>query len=158
MASHPDKVAESERETAEIKFKSVSQAYDILYDDDKRDLYNTHGMSAFDPSRGNGAGGGVDLDDILQQMFGMGGGMPPPGFGGGAGGPRRSRKGRDEEQKYEVTLEELYKGKTAKFASTKNVICSHCKGSGGKDKAKSKQCAACQGKGMLSMILLPKVY
>ncbi|KAI9851431.1 MAG: hypothetical protein M1830_006900, partial [Pleopsidium flavum] len=146
LASHPDKVAEGDRETAEIKFKSVSQAYDILYDDDKRHLYDTHGMSAFDPGRGNGTGGGVDLDDILQQMFGMGGGMPPPGFGGGAGGPRRSRKGRDEEQKYEVTLEELYKGKTAKFASTKNVICSHCKGSGGKDKAKPKQCAACQGK------------
>jgi len=107
-------------------------------------------MSAFDSSRGNGMGGGVDLDDILQQMFGMGGGMPPPGFGGGAGGPRRPRKGRDEEQKYEVTLEELYKGKTAKFASTKNVICSHCKGSGGKDKAKPKQCAACQGKGTLN--------
>lgn len=151
LASHPDKVAESERETAEIKFKSVSQAYDILYDDEKRHLYDTHGMSAFDPSRGSGMGGGVDLDDILQQMFGMGGGMPPPGFGGGAGGPRRPRKGRDEEQKYEVTLEDLYKGKTAKFASTKNVICSHCKGSGGKDKAKPKQCTACQGKGMLSM-------
>ena len=114
-------------------------------------------MSAFDPSRGNGMGGGVDLDDILQQMFGMGGGMPPPGFGGGAGGPRRPKKGRDEEQKYEVTLEELYKGKTTKFASTKNVICSHCKGTGGKDKAKAKQCAACQGKGGLTPVVTHSV-
>ena len=104
-------------------------------------------MSAFDSSRGNGMDAGVDLEDMLQQMFGMdmGGGMPP-GFGGGR--PQRPAKGDDEQHPYQVTLEELYKGKTAKFASTKNVICSHCKGSGGKEKAKPKQCSSCEGKGV----------
>jgi DnaJ family protein A protein 2 len=93
-------------------------------------------------------GGGVDLDDILAQMFGMGGGGGmPPGFGG-PGGPPRQRRGKDETQAYEVSLEELYKGKTVKFASTKNVICSHCKGSGGKDGAKPKQCSSCGGQGV----------
>lgn len=95
-------------------------------------------------------GAGVDLDDILAQMFGggmggMGGGMP--GFPG-EGGPKRPRKGRDEEQKYQVTLEELYKGKTVKFASTKNIICSHCKGTGGKEKAKPQTCERCKGNGI----------
>ena len=146
LSSHPDKVAETERAEAEMKFKAVSQAYEILFDDDKRHLYDTHGMSAFDPRSGHGMGAEVDLDDILSQMFGMGGGRPS---GDSSGGPglRRSRKGRDQEQAYEVTLEELYKGKTAKFASTKTVICGHCKGSGGKEKAKAKQCAVCQGVG-----------
>lgn len=135
-----------------MKFKAVSQAYEILYDDDKRHLYDTHGMAAFDPSRGaGGMGPEVDLDDILQQMFGMnmGGGMPGgmPGMGGQAG-PRKPRRGADEQQQYQVSLEELYKGKTVKFASTKNVICSHCHGSGGKEKAKSKSCDSCQGKGV----------
>jgi len=88
----------------------------------------------------------VDLDDILQHMFGMGGGMPP-GFGGGPGA-RGPRRGRDEEQKYEVTLEELYKGKTVKFSSTKNIICSHCKGTGGKEKAKPQTCERCKGNGV----------
>ena len=90
-------------------------------------------------------GAGADLEEMLQQMFGMGmgGGMPP----GAGAGPRRPRKGPDEEHPYEVTLEDMYKGKTAKFASTKNVICSHCKGSGGKEKAKARQCASCQGRG-----------
>ena len=125
----------------------MSQAYEILHDEEKRRLYDTQGMAAFDPSRGGGMGAEVDLDDILQQMFSMGGGMPP-GFGGGAGGPKRPRRGRDEEQKYEVTLEELYKGKTVKFASTKNVICSHCKGSGGKEKAKPQTCERCKGNGV----------
>jgi DnaJ family protein A protein 2 len=125
----------------------VSQAYEILHDEEKRHLYDTHGMAAFDPSRGGpGMGGGVDLDDILSQMFGMGGGMPP-GFGG-EGGPKRPRKGQDEEQKYQVTLEELYKGKTVKFASTKNIICSHCKGTGGKEKAKPETCQRCKGQGV----------
>ena len=78
-------------------------------------------MSAFDSAHGNGMGAGPDLEEMLSQMFGMGGGMPP-GF---RGGPRRSRKGDDEEHPYQVTLEDLYKGKTTKFASRKHVICSH---------------------------------
>lgn len=101
-------------------------------------------MAAFDP-RSGAAGGEVDLDDILQQMFGMGGGAPP-GFGG-RGGPKRPRKGKSQEQEYEVTLEDLYKGKTVKFASTKKVVCSLCKGTGGKKDAVPKECSSCQGRG-----------
>lgn len=101
-------------------------------------------MSAFDSAHGDGMGAGPDLEEMLSQMFGMGGGMPA-GFAGP--GLRAPRKGDDEEHPYQVTLEELYKGKTTKFASTKTVICSHCKGSGGKEKAKAKQCGSCQGKG-----------
>lgn len=111
-------------------------------------------MAAFESSHGNGMDVGVDLEEMLQQMFGMNfkGGMPP-GFEG-ASRPQKPRKGDDEEHPYQVTLEELYKGKTAKFASTKNVICSHCKGSGGKEKAKPKQCASCDGKGSLNHLHL----
>lgn len=132
----------------------MQQAYDILSDDDKRHLYDTHGMSAFKGGAG-GAGPEVDLDDILQQMFGMGmGGGMPGGMGGMPGGPggrrRGPRKGPNEEQEYEVTLEELYKGKTTRFASTKNIICETCKGSGGKDKAKPQKCSACDGHGTYS--------
>lgn len=94
-----------------------------------------------------GGGMGPDINDILSSMFGMGGGMD--GFGGpGGAGPRRPRKSPDEEQKYEVSLEDLYKGKTVKFSSTKQVICSVCTGSGGKSKAKATQCSQCQGQGM----------
>jgi DnaJ family protein A protein 2 len=119
-------------------------------------------MAAFESSHGNGMDAGVDLEEMLQQMFGMNirGGMPP-GFGGAAR-PQKPRKGDDEEHPYQVTLEELYKGKTAKFASTKNIICSHCKGSGGKEKAKPKQCASCDGKGSLNHLYsksrLIKIY
>lgn len=103
-------------------------------------------MQAFEAGNGPGPGG-VDLDDILAQM--MGGGMP--GFGASGGRPSKPRRGADEEQTYPVTLEDLYKGKTVKFASTKNIICTHCKGSGGKEKAKPKQCASCGGRGEIQL-------
>ncbi|KAG9201056.1 hypothetical protein G6514_006436 [Epicoccum nigrum] len=151
LAHHPDKVAVEEREEAEIRFKSAKQAYEILSDDDKRHLYDTHGMAAFDPARGGGEQ--PDMDDILAAMMGgMGGfgGMPGMGgFGGMPGGPGRNvpRKGRSVEQEYEVTLEELYKGKTTKFSNTKNIVCNQCEGSGGKKGSKSHDCSACNGRG-----------
>lgn len=152
MSSHPDKVPETERAEAEIRFKAVSQAYEILYDDEKRNLYDQHGMAAFEKGSGGPGGMGpeVDLDDILQQMFGMGmggaGGMPGMG-GGGRPAKRKRAKGPSEEQEYEVTLQELYKGKTTHFTSTKNVLCSACSGTGGKEKAKAKTCETCKGNG-----------
>lgn len=110
-------------------------------------MYDTHGMSAFDGSGNPGMGGGPDLDDILAQMFGGMGGMGDmPGYGPG-GRSNKPRKSPNEETKYEVTLEDLYKGKTVKFASTKNVICGMCKGRGGKEKAEAKQCSSCEGRG-----------
>jgi len=119
-------------------------------------MYDEHGMAAFEKGAGPGGPGGPDLDDILAQMFGggMGGGDfhgMHGSFGGGAGGPpgkgRKRPKGKPELQQYEVTLEELYKGKTTKFASTKNVLCTHCGGRGGKEKAKTKTCDTCKGRG-----------
>ncbi|PNS19223.1 hypothetical protein CAC42_2400 [Sphaceloma murrayae] len=156
LASHPDKVPEAEREEADIKFKSISQAYEILSDDQTRAAYDQHGMAAFEKGM---PGGGPDMDDILAQMFGgmggMGGGMGGMpgmgGFGGDAAGGR-ARKGRSEVQEYECSLEELYKGKTTKFASTKNVICPSCEGRGGKEKAKGKKCGSCEGKGSRTML------
>ena len=141
-----------EREAADDRFKTIQQAYEILSDDNNRQLYDQHGMAAFEKG-GAGGGAGPDLDDILAQMFGgmggMGGGMGgmPPGFEGMGGPGRGPRKSKNEVQEYEVSLEELYKGKTTRFASTKNVICSVCTGSGGKEKAKAKQCNTCGGRG-----------
>lgn len=144
MLHHPDKVSEDIRAESEAKFKAITQAYEILRDEEKRHLYDTHGMAAFDPSRGGPGGPEVDLNDILAQMFGMGmgGGMP------GGGGPRRPRRSPDEDQPYKVTLEELYKGKTVKFAAEKQVICSQCKGTGAKEKVKPNKCDRCRGAGV----------
>lgn len=154
LAHHPDKAAEEDRAEAEIRFKAAKQAYEILSDDQKRSMYDTHGMAAFDPSSGMGAA--PDMDDIFAQMFGgMGGFGGMPGMGGMPGGPggrNVPRKGRSVEQEYEVSLEELYKGKTTKFSNTKNIVCSVCKGSGGKQGAKSHACGVCNGRGAKAVL------
>ncbi|KAK1751608.1 hypothetical protein QBC47DRAFT_71685 [Echria macrotheca] len=140
LQHHPDKVPEDQRAESEVKFKAITQAYEILRDEEKREMYDTHGMAAFDPSRGGG-GAEMDLNDMLASMFGMRmGGMP-----GGRRGPKKSP---DEEQPYKASLEDLYKGKTVKFAAEKQVICSQCKGTGAKDKVKPNKCPQCEGSGM----------
>jgi curved DNA-binding protein len=81
---HPDinKTAE-----AEEKFKEINAAYEILGDEKKKAQYDQFGDSMFggqnfhDFARGQGAG--VDINDILRQMFEQGGGFG--GFGGGFG-------------------------------------------------------------------------
>jgi DnaJ family protein A protein 2 len=151
LANHPDKVPEDQRADAEVRFKAVSQAYEILSDEEKRHLYDAHGMAAFNGSGGPGMGGEVHMEDILN-MFGMGGGIPGMGGMPGMGGRRKMRRSPDENQKYEVTLDDLYKGKTVKFSSTKNVICSKCSGSGGVEKAKPKECSSCKGQGVRQIL------
>ncbi|KAI4601268.1 hypothetical protein KJ359_012458 [Pestalotiopsis sp. 9143b] len=144
LKHHPDKVPEEQREESEAKFKAVTQAYEILRDDDKREMYDRHGMAAFDPSRGGGMGPEVDINDILAQMFGMGMGGGP-GMGGGR--PRGPMKGPDDENEYSISLEDLYKGKTVKFAADKQIVCGTCKGSGAKEKVKPDTCQRCKGRG-----------
>lgn len=90
-------------------------------------------------------GGGPDLDELFSSMFGMGG---MGGMGGAGRGPRKARKSPSEQQKYEVTLEDLYKGKNVKFQSSKQILCPSCKGTGGKEKAKATKCSNCKGQGV----------
>jgi len=77
---HPDMNKSPE---AEEKFKEINAAYEVLGDEQKKAQYDMHGDDMFggqnfhDFARGQGAG--VDINDILRQMFGQGGG----GFGGG---------------------------------------------------------------------------
>lgn len=148
LANHPDKVPEDQREEAEARFKQSSQAYEILSDDQKRGLYDAHGMAAFEGG-GPGMGAGVNMEDILGGLFGMnmGGGM-----GGMGGRPQRPKRSPDENQKYEVSLEDLYKGKTVRFSSTKNVLCSKCSGSGAKEGVQPRECSTCKGNGVRQVV------
>jgi DnaJ family protein A protein 2 len=90
----------------------------------------------------------MDPQDLFSHLFGGGGGF----FGGG--GPSRPsgpRKGKDLVHRINVTLEDLYKGKSTKLALTRHVICSKCNGKGGKEGA-VRQCTGCQGRGVKVML------
>jgi DnaJ homolog subfamily A member 2 len=65
-----------------------------------------------------------DLSDLLNEMFGAG---MPPGGGRSASGAWGHRTA-DAVKEFEVSLEELYKGKQVKMMSKRKVVCSTCKG------------------------------
>ncbi|MEA3353470.1 MAG: J domain-containing protein [Campylobacterota bacterium] len=84
---HPDMNKTPE---AEEKFKEINAAYEVLGDEQKKAQYDMHGDDMFggqnfhDFARGQGAG--VDINDILRQMFGQSGGFGgAQGFGGHGG-------------------------------------------------------------------------
>jgi DnaJ homolog subfamily A member 2 len=112
------------------KFQTLQNAYSTLLDPDSRAAYDRYGPDG--PSARMGGGGmGMDPDELFAQFFSfsMGGGGSGEGGFGGMGGPSgRPRRGEDSIIPYEVTLEDLYNGKTAHFNLEKNVVCGHCTG------------------------------
>merc|ERR1712216_6846 len=133
---HPDKGGD------EQKFKEISAAYEVLSDDEKRQLYDEYGEDALKDG-GMGGGGGSPFD-IFEAMFGGN----PFGPGGGRGsGRQRQRKGEDVVHGLKVSLEDLYNGVTKKLSLAKNVLCPKCDGKGSKSGA-SGHCGTCKGSGV----------
>ena len=145
MKYHPDQNKDNPK--AEEKFKEISEAYDILKDEQKRAAYDRYGSSAFDGSMGGGGGGGPGgfggsaFSDIFEDMFGdfMG--------GGARGGGRGPMRGSDLQYTLEMTLEDAHKGKEAKIKIPVNDTCGDCKGTGSQDSTTSANCGTCDGAG-----------
>ncbi|KAK0530739.1 hypothetical protein OC834_003206 [Tilletia horrida] len=157
LAHHPDKNPGDE--TASARFQEISAAYETLSDPDARAAYDRYGTVGGGGGGGGGDGPGPDMDEFFSFMFGEGAGFggPPPGFEfgggmpGGGGMPRGfgRRKAQSSVITYEVSLEDLYKGKTAHFSLEKNTVCATCSGSGGKAGATPKTCVKCGGEGFV---------
>ncbi|KAG4191736.1 hypothetical protein ERO13_A07G113600v2 [Gossypium hirsutum] len=134
IKNHPDKGGDPE------KFKELAQAYEVLSDPEKREIYDQYGEDALKEGMGGGAAA-HDPFDIFSSFFG---GSP---FGGASSRGRRQRRGEDVVHPLKVSLEDLYLGTSKKLSLSRNVICSKCSGKGSKSGA-SMQCPGCQGSGM----------
>jgi DnaJ family protein A protein 2 len=138
---HPDKNPNNP-EAAE-KFKEISEAYEVLSDENKRQMYDKYGKDALK----EGGFSGHSAQDIFEQFFG--GGFGSSFFGGGPRGPRRTE---DIVHELQVTLEDLYRGKTTKLSVTRDVICKTCTGAGTKSGSAAGKCKTCDGRGIRMII------
>ncbi|KAM0934282.1 putative Heat shock protein DnaJ, cysteine-rich [Dioscorea sansibarensis] len=134
IKNHPDKGGDPE------KFKELAQAYEVLSDPEKRDLYDQYGEDALKEGMGGG-GSSHSPFDIFEQFFGGGG-----AFGGGSSRARRQRRGDDVVHTLKVTLDDLYNGTSKRLSLSRNVLCPKCGGKGSKSGVSTK-CHGCHGSG-----------
>ena len=142
---HPDINKEA---GAEDKFKEVQEAYDVLYDDQKRQTYDQFGHAAFDqnggqnPFNSGGFGGGfqdVDLGDLFGSFFG--------GNRRSAREPSGPQRGDDTLTRIRIAFMDAILGKKIKMPVTYDAVCEHCHGSGAEHEHDLETCSTCRGSG-----------
>jgi len=156
---HPDKNPENTDEARE-KFKKISEAYEVLADDEKRKRYDRYGKQGV---KQEFSGGGFDwsdfshrdeVEDIFSDLFG-GGRRRSSGFedlfSEFFGGTRRSRRprkrrGRDLQLSFEVDLEDIKDGTEKTVKINRKAKCEECNGSGSQSGG-TKTCPKCGGAG-----------
>ncbi len=139
MQYHPDRNPGDA--AAEQKFKEITEAYDVMKDEQKRAAYDRFGHAAFEQGGGGGGFGGGG--------FGEGGGFADffdEIFGGSRRGPSSGR-GADLRYNMEISLEDAYSGKSTTVKIPTSAACGDCKGTGGKDGSQPVTCSACHGHG-----------
>ncbi|KAL7249759.1 hypothetical protein ACSBR1_011859 [Camellia fascicularis] len=118
-----------------IRLKELTEAYEVLSDPKKREIYDQYGEDALK----------IDPFDNFESFFGGGSGSSSDHRGEDVNHPSRDHRGEDVIHPLKVSLEDLYNGTAKKLSLSHNVICSKCKGKGSKS---SMKCAGCQGFGM----------
>nr|XP_043621522.1 chaperone protein dnaJ A7A, chloroplastic-like isoform X2 [Erigeron canadensis] len=139
---HPDVNKEP---GAEQKFKDISNAYEVLSDDEKRSIYDRYGEAGL---KGAGMGGTGDFSnpfDIFESLFDMGG----MGGMGGRGSRNMATEGEDQGYNLVLNFKEAVFGVEKEIEITKLDSCGTCKGSGAKPGTSASKCTACGGQGQV---------
>jgi DnaJ-class molecular chaperone len=147
LKCHPDKNTNDPQ--AEVKFKNITEAYSILSDPNKRAHYDRTG------SVDENNMGGIDINDIFQNMFsGRGENLFSFFGGGGMGGGHNSRQQQDFIE-VPITLADVYHGKVKKIEYDTLELCKTCNGCGAQDPKDIISCMKCKGKGCVMQQIAP---
>jgi molecular chaperone DnaJ len=128
------------------RFKEITQAYEVLSDPDKRQMYDMGGdpFARADAGAGGFGAAGFPFSDIMDAFF-----------GGGAGtrGPRsRARRGRNATVRVEMDLAECAFGTTRELTVDTAVVCPTCSGEGTAPGTHPETCEVCGGRGEVSQV------
>ncbi len=153
---HPDR---NKSPDATEKFKKINEAYQVLSDPKKREVYDRYGQDAFSGYAGNGSNYsqqvqfdfsdifGDSFDSFFQNVFFDGNTSFGEIFGKGKKGGKS--KGKDLELNVDITLEDVIKGGQKVVEYKRYEVCNVCRGSGA---SKLEKCSYCNGSGHVSQV------
>ena len=151
MQHHPDRNANNP--AAAEKFKELSEAYEVLSDEQKRHQYDQYGHAGMKSTFGPGGFDfsrdfthASDIQDILGSLFGD--------MGMGGGGPRRRARGgaqRGDDLRFdlEIDLEEAIFGSERELELPVADECDLCNGTGAASGSSRETCRQCSGRGFV---------
>ncbi|HIH2763517.1 MAG TPA: molecular chaperone DnaJ [Candidatus Azoamicus sp.] len=144
MKYHPDRNPGDK--SSEEKFKKIGEAYEVLSDPSKKQIYDQHGHSGFDQTASNTYSSTTsNFRDIFGDIFGE-------IFGNNFNaGNSFSKRGSDLLHIVRLDLEKAAKGVVTTFKINKLVLCEKCDGSGAKTKSSFSKCSRCEGTGQVKI-------
>jgi molecular chaperone DnaJ len=143
MKYHPDHNPDNDE--AESLFKEAAEAYEVLSDTRKKQLYDRYGHEGLKNSGYNGPSSAEDIfshmGDVFGDLFGFGGGRKQD--------PNASVQGDDLRYDLEISFMDAVHGVEKEVEITKKETCWTCEGNGSRPGYKPQVCPACRGRGQV---------
>ncbi len=141
---HPDR--NPDNPVAEQKFKEAAEAYEILRDREKRQMYDRYGHAGVSGAAGgHHFGNNEDIfshfSDIFSDLFGF--------SGMGASSASRPQAGASLRYNHKLSFRQAAKGDTVKITIPRREHCPECSGSGAKVGTSPEHCTSCNGSGQV---------
>ena len=146
MKYHPDRNPGDEE--AVVKFKQCAEAFEVLNNREKREIYDRYGHAGLERNFGGG-GGFQDVGDIFSSFGDIFGDSIFGSFFGGGGRRSQVQRGADIRCTLTLDLHEAARGVTREIRYQRREVCSTCHGTGAKPGTTPETCRYCGGHGKI---------